>query len=367
MTATVDTPSGKLGLTSAQSAALKADTADGSDRVALVAAHTGELDLKALTQALMELRRRHDVLRTTIRHGDDGPVGVIGTRTVVPVELAAEPLPADGYPPRGFDLCGGPLVRVVLFSGTGGRTLLEFQAHPVVLDEEAIRAAVHELGLLYQYFGGDGPIPPMARIDYQEHVAALRSTVGRVPHRLPVVSHEIGSDTADRLRLIASSRGLPVALLVLAAWISADTAAFEAAAARVAVSLGDPSGRPPLGPACDRVLLRADPGSAGDIAALAEQLRTAMADVEPDDGGTPVTFTFHDDRAGADAGPFDVVEMGSVLAPSEISLAGHGTSAAGWLLRLTHRADIAGARAVLARTAALLENMGAALIDEEVL
>ncbi len=367
MTATADTPSGNPGLTPAQSAALKADTADGSDRAALVVAHTGEVDLNALVQALMELRRRHDVLRTTIRHGDDGPVGVIGTRTVVPVELAAEPPPhpGDGYPPRRFDLRCGPLVRVVLFSGSGGRALLEFQAHPVVLDEEAIRAAVHELGLLYQYFAGDGPIPPMARIGYQEHVVALRPSVGRVPRRLPVVSHEIDSDTAGRVRLIASSRGLPVALLVLAAWITADAAAFEEAAARVAVSLGDPSGRPPLGPTCDRVLLRADPGSAGDVAALAEQLRTAMADVEPDDGGTPVTFTFHDDGAGA--GPFEVVEMGSVLAPSDVSLTGYGTPATGWLLRLTHRADIASAPAVLARTAALLENTGAALIDEELL
>jgi hypothetical protein len=370
MTATPDTQPGNLGLTAAQSAALEADTADGSDRVALVAAHPGEPDLTALTQALMELRRRHDVLRTTVRRGDDGPVGTVGTGTVVPVELVAEPHSADGFPPKRLDLANGPLLHVALFSEVGGRTLLGFQAHPVVLDEETMRRAVHELGLLYRYFAAGGPIPPVTRIGYREHAARLRSTARRVPRRMPVVSQEIGSVAADRIRLIGSSRGLPVALLVLAAWIIAGAAASGAAVASVAASLPDASGRRPLGPVCDRIVLRAGPGPARDLVALAEHLHAATADPEPDDGRTPVTFTFHDDRSAAGGGPFEIVETDSMLAPSEDSLAAHGTPAAGWLLRLTHGVDIAGseaARATLARTVALLENAGASLIDEELL
>lgn len=372
MTATLDTPPGNTGLTAAQRAALDADGADGCNRVSLVAVHPGEPDLDALTQALMELRRRHDVLRMTVRHSNDGPVGTVGTRTVVPVELVAEPLahPADGFPPKRFDLTNGPLVHVALSCDDGGRTLLGFQAHPVALDEQAMRRAIHELGLLYRYFAGHGPIPPVTRVGYWEHAAGVRSTTGRVPRRRPVVSHEISSATADRVRLIASSRGLPVALLVLAAWITAGAVTSGAATAPVAASLPDPSGRQPLGPTCNRVLLRADPGSACDIVALAEHLRVSRGNAEPDDGGTHVSFTFDDDRAGAGASPFEVVEMGSVLAPSEVSLAAHSTPTGSWLLRLAHRADIAGckaARATLARTARLLEDTGALLIDEELL
>ncbi|WP_089107759.1 condensation domain-containing protein [Streptomyces hyaluromycini] len=372
MTATVDMPPGNLGLTAAQSAALEADTTDGSYRVALLAVHPGELDLHALAQALMELRRRHDVLRTTVRYNDDGPVGTVSTQTVVPVELVAGPPPhsADGLPPKRLDLTTGPLVHVAVFSDVGGRTLLGFQAHPVVLDEETVRRAVHELGLLYRYFAGGGPFPPVTRVGYREHAARMRSTAGRVPRRMPVVSHEVGPATADRVRLIGSSRGLPVALLVLAAWITAGAATSGAATAPVATSLPDPSGKRPLGPVCDRILLRGEPGAAYDVVALAEHLRAATADTKPDDGDTPLTFTFHDDRPRAGGGPFEVVEASGMLAPSEDSLAVHSTSAAGWLLRLTHRADIASstaARATLARTVALLDNAGASLVDEELL
>ncbi len=371
MTANFDTMPESFGLTAAQRAALAADPADGSDRVALLAAHSGEPDLKALTQALAELRGRHDVLRMTIRRGDDGPVGVVGSRTVVPVELATEPPhPVNGFLPRRLDLTRGPLVHVALFSDDSGRILLGFQAHPVVLDEEAIYHAIHELGLLYRYFAGDGPIPPAARIGYQEHAVRARPAAGRVPRRTTVATHEIGSDTADRLRLIASSLGLPVALLVLAAWTISDPEASAKAAAPVAASLPGPSGWPPLGPTCNRVLLRANPGSAGDLADLAKQLDKATADAEPDDGATPVTFTFHDHRADTGGGVFQVAEMGSMLTPSEVSLAVHGTPAAGWRLSLAHRpgtASAQGARATLARMAGLLEKTGVALIDEELL
>jgi hypothetical protein len=366
---TVDTPlSANIILTSAQRAALDADRADGSDRVALVAVHTGELNLNALTQALMELRRRHDVLRTTVHYTDDGPVGTVGIRTVVPVELmAGRPRrPADGFPPKRLDPARGPLVHVALSSDDDGRTFLGFQAHAAALDEETMRRAVHELGLLYRYFANGGPMPAVPRGGYWENVAGVRSAAGRVPRRMPVVSHEIGPVIADRLRLIASSRGLPVALLVLAAWIAAG-AASGVAPVSVAASLPDRSGRRPLGPACDRILLRVEAGSACDLVALAEHLHTAGGNPEPDDGGTPVTFTFDDGRTGPGAGPFEVVESGTMLAPSAVSLAAYGTPAAGWLLRLAHREDIAGARATLARTAALLEEAGASLVEEELL
>ena len=371
---TVDTrpPSGTIGLTPAQCAALGADTADGSDRVALVAVHPGEPDLDALTQALMELRRRHDVLRTTVRYTDDGPVGTVGTRTVVPVELVAErpPHPADGFPPKRFDLANGPLMHVALSGGDGGRTFLGFQAHPVALDEEAMRRAVHELGLLYRYFASDGPIPTVTRVGYREHAAGVRSTTGRVPRRMPVVSHEIGPATAEPRSpdcVVARAAGGPARARCLDHGRRGDIRSGHRTGRDVPPG---PVGRRPLGPACDRILLRADAGSACDIVALAEHLHAATGYAEPDDGGTPVTFTFDDDRAGAGAGPFEVVETGTVLAPSEVSLATLGTPAAGWLLRLAHRADIAGCkadRATLARAAALLEDAGASLVDEELL
>lgn len=358
---TVDTPMpGHITLSSAQRAALDADTTDGSDHVALAAVHTGELNLNALTQALMELRRRHDVLRTTVRYTDDGPVGAVGTRTVVPVELVSRQpgRPAGWFPPKRLDPVRGPLVHVVLSCDDDGRAFLGFQAHAAALDEEAMRRAVRELGLLYRYFASTGPLPAVSGDGYREHAA--RSAAGRVPRRMPVVSHEIGPAVADRLRLLASSRGLPVGLLVLAAWIAAGVASEVAP---VAVSLPDRSGRRPLGPTCDRILLRVDAKSSYDLVVLAERLHMAMGNHEPDDGGTPVTFAFDEDRVG----PFEVVESGTVLAPSAVSLAAYGTAAAGWLLRLAHREDIAGARATLARTVALLEEAGAALVEEELL
>lgn len=366
---TVDPPLfGSIALTPAQCAALKADKADGSDRVVLVAVHPGELDLDALAHALMELRRRHDILRSTIRYTEHGPVSTVGTRTMLPVELMAErpPRPADGFPPKRFDLASGPLVHVTLCSDDGGPALLGFQAHAVALDEETMRHLVHELGLLYRYFASDGPIPPVTQVGYREHAAGVRSTIGRVPKRLPVVSHEVGPAIADRIRLIASSRGLPVALLVLAAWI----ATGSATSAQVAVSLSDPSGRRPLGPARNRILVRAEAGSTCDIVTLAEHLHAAAGDGEPDDGITPVSFTFADGRAGAGPSPFEVLESSTMLARSDVALAAYGTPAMGWLLRLARHGDIAGRnadRAALARTAAMLEEAGAALVDEELL
>jgi hypothetical protein len=364
---TPDLATGNARLTPAQCAALAASRTDGSDRVTLAAVHPGRPDLDALTQALMELVGRHHVLRTTVRYTDDGPVAMVGTRAVVPVELMAGPPshPAGGFPPEHFDPASGPLVHVALSYYDDGRTLLMFQAHPVALDEQAARRALHELGLLYRYFSGDGPIPPAVRVSPREPCSAT----GRVPRRLPVVTREIAAAAAERGRLIASSHGLPVALLVLAAWIIADATTSAAGAVAVAASLSSPSLSEPLGPACDHILLRAGPRPAGDIVALAEHLHTATGAAPPDDGSSPVTFIFAEDRAGVGASPFEVVETGSVLAPSEVSLAVHSTPA-GWLLRLAHRADPASGRAghaALTRTAALLEDACATLIDEELL
>ncbi|WP_159052119.1 non-ribosomal peptide synthetase, partial [Streptomyces niveiscabiei] len=122
---------------------------------------TGELDLVALQAAVDGVVARHDVLRTTLESvAGEGRQRVLPS-LVVPVrradvsEVAAEERGAaldrllgaeQGTP---FDLCEGPLIRVLLVKVDAGEQVLVLSVHHIVTDGWSMGVIVRELGELY--------------------------------------------------------------------------------------------------------------------------------------------------------------------------------------------------------------------------
>ncbi|RKH77400.1 amino acid adenylation domain-containing protein, partial [Corallococcus sp. AB045] len=131
----------------------------------------GALDVAVLERALREVVRRHEVLRTTFREDEAGPVQVV----------SPEPAPAlehhdlTGSPPeaawrlareaaaRPFDLAKGPLLRALLLTSASKEHLLVVVVHHIVSDGWSMTLLVREVALLYGALarGQAVPLPPL--------------------------------------------------------------------------------------------------------------------------------------------------------------------------------------------------------------
>lgn len=108
----------------------------------------GPLDKEALAAALAELPRRHDILRTGYRRGEDG-------RWVAAVEPEGAPIrleegrDLEGVAARPFDLDRPPLCRAVLAEAGEDEHVLLIVAHHLIADAAGLWALVDDLAAEY--------------------------------------------------------------------------------------------------------------------------------------------------------------------------------------------------------------------------
>ncbi len=143
---------------------------------------TGQLNRLALEQALSEIVRRHEVLRTTFATIDGQPVQVINEATFIsllPRDLSELPV-ADREAEvrrmcseeahRPFDLQRGPLLRVVLLKLGAVEHVVLFTLHHIVCDGWTFGKLLGEVSVLYGAFSRDEPSPlkdlPVQYADY---------------------------------------------------------------------------------------------------------------------------------------------------------------------------------------------------------
>ncbi|HEX7273274.1 MAG TPA: amino acid adenylation domain-containing protein [Casimicrobiaceae bacterium] len=121
----------------------------------------GALDVKALSEAVNEIVRRHDALRTTFRVQDGEPVQVVAAQRRIAVEVTdLRALPASERETGArrcawkeardpLDLEHGPLLRVRLLCLADDEHWLLVTAHHLIRDGSSMVIFAHELSRLY--------------------------------------------------------------------------------------------------------------------------------------------------------------------------------------------------------------------------
>ena len=136
---------------------------------------SGRLNVAALQESLSEIKRRHEVLRTTFEVIDNHPVQVIaGPRPLaLPIiDLCALPREAREATAkrlateearRPFDLARGPVLRTTLLSLAQQDYILLLTMHHIVSDNWSMGVLTRELTVLYEAFleGKPSPLPEL--------------------------------------------------------------------------------------------------------------------------------------------------------------------------------------------------------------
>ncbi|MGE0127956.1 MAG: amino acid adenylation domain-containing protein [Blastocatellales bacterium] len=142
---------------------------------------TGKLDVAALRQAISEVIRRHEVLRTVYRTVDGRPVQVVSNSfsfTLPVVDLRGLPenereaavsrlATEDGL--RSFDLAEGPLFRAALLQLSDEDQALLSTTHHIISDVWSKGVLIREVAALYQAFADGRPSPlPELPVQYAD-------------------------------------------------------------------------------------------------------------------------------------------------------------------------------------------------------
>ncbi|MYX09105.1 non-ribosomal peptide synthetase [Streptomyces sp. SID8375] len=141
---------------------------------------SGELDVAVLRSAMVELVRRHEVLRTVFTAVDGEPRQVVGD---VPSDVLPliEPAPGEPWGERSadfaaaaFDLAVAPL-RAALVRVADTEHVLLLAVHHIAADGWSMRILLRELAGLYTAFleGRTSPLPPL-RVQYADFAAWQR-------------------------------------------------------------------------------------------------------------------------------------------------------------------------------------------------
>lgn len=154
----------------------------------------GPLDVAALEEALNEVVRRHETLRTTFPIVDGQPVqvvapelrlslGVVDLDGVAEAERDAHAMAratAEAHCP--FDLAAGPLLRGLVVRMDGDHALLSLTTHHIVCDGWSMGVLLGELEILYGAFSAGRPSPlPELPIQYADFTVWQREWLqGRV-------------------------------------------------------------------------------------------------------------------------------------------------------------------------------------------
>ncbi|HYW08638.1 MAG TPA: condensation domain-containing protein, partial [Longimicrobium sp.] len=144
----------------------------------------GPLDVAALSRAVGELLRRHEVLRTTFPDHGDGPRPVAGGVPHAPLEVeeldgdAGLPLRIRAEAERPWDLASGPLFRARVLRLSADEHVLLVTFHHTVGDGWSRQVISRELGALYSAFlrGEPSPLPEVA-LHYADFAAWQREHV----------------------------------------------------------------------------------------------------------------------------------------------------------------------------------------------
>ncbi|MGW2157746.1 amino acid adenylation domain-containing protein [Nonomuraea sp. NPDC001699] len=201
----------------------------------------GDLDVRHLHDALRELVRRHEALRTVFHAPDGEPVQVVlpPGETPLPVEDCDDvegALSRDAAEP--FDLEHGPLFRARLLRTAADHHVLSLAFHHIIVDGWTITMLEGELAALYN--GDKLPEPGYGYRDYarwqQEQATDLGFWTERLrgaPHSLDlptdrprppmqtfegaVATHTLPAELAKRLRGLSQERGATLYMTLLAA------------------------------------------------------------------------------------------------------------------------------------------------------
>ncbi len=136
---------------------------------------TGTLNIEALESSFVELLRRHEILRTTYRLEDEGPVRIIAdarpfTLPVTDISGLSESEPAKAVKQRildegrcRFDLEDGPLFTAKLLRLAPQEHVLSISQHHIVTDGTSIAALWRELETLYRAncYAQPSPLPDL--------------------------------------------------------------------------------------------------------------------------------------------------------------------------------------------------------------
>ncbi|HKQ72778.1 MAG TPA: amino acid adenylation domain-containing protein [Blastocatellia bacterium] len=147
----------------------------------------GNLDITTLEQAISEVIRRHEVLRSTFDAVDGKPMQVVGPPYIVkaPVidlteveeskraDLANELVSSEAH--GAFDLERGPLLRIKLLKLQRHEYLLLVTMHHIIGDRWSIGVFEREIGILYKAYreGRVSPLEELA-IQYADYAAWQR-------------------------------------------------------------------------------------------------------------------------------------------------------------------------------------------------
>ncbi len=177
------------------------DPASATYNVPLALRLRGPLNRTALQQALDQLCRRHESLRTYFVKGQDGPrqqvaedAGAVPTlrevdlRAYDQAEQEREIVQlADEEALRPFDLAEAPLVRAVLLVGSPTEHILLLTLHHIVCDGWSMGVLINEVSHFYQALvEGRHPELPALPIQYLDFAAWQNSDAGlaRCDHQL---------------------------------------------------------------------------------------------------------------------------------------------------------------------------------------
>ncbi|HLM56812.1 MAG TPA: condensation domain-containing protein [Pyrinomonadaceae bacterium] len=139
---------------------------------------SGPFNLPALEQTVNEIRRRHEVLRTTFPAREGNPVQVIAPAemTSLPLtDLSGLPAPeretlaralVEAESCRPFGLTVEPALRVNLLRLDAHAHIILFTMHHIVSDSWSVSVLVREMAALYDAFS-DGRPSPLAELPIQ--------------------------------------------------------------------------------------------------------------------------------------------------------------------------------------------------------
>ena len=143
----------------------------------------GRLNVQTLEEALQEIVRRHEMLRTTFATKDDQPVQTIHPALELSIQLInlEQSAAADRESEarrvaaeesgRAFELAAGPLLRAVLLKFSEEQHWLVLTVHQIVADAESLRVLIEELGHAYEALvrGERAGVPPL-EMQYEDFV-----------------------------------------------------------------------------------------------------------------------------------------------------------------------------------------------------